>query len=79
VTVAGFRADYWAGGNVFERSKAGGELSGTEFRRSNSSGGKQRLGAISKQGNPMMRSLLVEAGHHGGALRSRTENACINV
>jgi len=28
-----------------------------------SSGGKQRLGAISKQGNPMMRSLLVEAGH----------------
>jgi transposase len=28
-----------------------------------SSGGKQRLGSISKQGNPMMRSLLVEAGH----------------
>src|SRR3981081_4507532 len=28
-----------------------------------SSGGRQRLGAISKQGNPMMRSLLVEAGH----------------
>jgi len=27
-----------------------------------SSGGKQRLGSISKQGNPMMRSLLVEAG-----------------
>ncbi len=38
-----------------------------------SSGGKQRLGAISKQGNPMMRSLLVEAGSHSGALRSRTE------
>ena len=31
--------------------------------REHSSGGKQRLGAISKQGNPMMRSLLVEAGH----------------
>jgi len=31
--------------------------------REHSSGGKQRLGSISKQGNPMMRSLLVEAGH----------------
>ena len=30
--------------------------------REHSSGGRQRLGAISKQGNPMMRSLLVEAG-----------------
>src|SRR5579859_5691592 len=28
-----------------------------------SSGGRQRLGSISKQGNTMMRSLLVEAGH----------------
>ena len=28
-----------------------------------SSGGKQKLGAISKQGNPMLRGLLVEAGH----------------
>jgi transposase len=28
----------------------------------NSSGGRQRLGGISKQGNPMLRSLLVEAG-----------------
>ncbi len=28
-----------------------------------SSGGRQRLGAISKQGNPMLRGLLVEAGH----------------
>ena len=28
-----------------------------------SSGGRQKLGRISKQGNPMMRSLLVEAGH----------------
>jgi transposase len=27
-----------------------------------SSGGRQHLGAISKQGNPMLRSLLVEAG-----------------
>jgi hypothetical protein len=31
--------------------------------REHSPGSKQRLGAISKQGNPMMRSLLVEAGH----------------
>lgn len=28
-----------------------------------SSGGKQKLGSISKQGNPMLRGLLVEAGH----------------
>lgn len=28
-----------------------------------SSGGKQKLGTISKQGNPMLRGLLVEAGH----------------
>src|ERR1700686_310657 len=33
-----------------------------------SSGGRQRLGAISKQGNPMMRSLLVEAGHTAARL-----------
>jgi transposase len=33
-----------------------------------SSGGKQRLGAISKQGNPMMRGLLVEAGHTAARL-----------
>ena len=36
--------------------------------REYSSGGKQRLGAISKQGNPMMRSLLVEAGHSAARL-----------
>ena len=36
--------------------------------REHSSGGKQRLGAISKQGNPMMRSLLVEAGHAAARL-----------
>ncbi len=35
--------------------------------REHSSGGKQRLGAISKQGNPMMRGLLVEAGHSGAS------------
>ena len=28
-----------------------------------SSGGKQKLGTISKQGDPMLRGLLVEAGH----------------
>ncbi len=33
-----------------------------------SSGGRQRLGSISKQGNPMMRSLLVEAGHSAARL-----------
>ena len=33
-----------------------------------SSGGRQRLGAISKQGNPMLRSLLVEAGQSAARL-----------
>ena len=33
-----------------------------------SSGGRQRLGAISKQGNPMLRGLLVEAGHSAARL-----------
>jgi transposase len=33
-----------------------------------SSGGRQRLGAISKQGNPMVRSLLVEAGQSAARL-----------
>jgi transposase len=36
--------------------------------REHSSGGKQRLGAISKQGNPMLRGLLVEAGHTAARL-----------
>ncbi len=42
-----------------------------------SSGGRQRLGSISKQGNPMMRSLLVEAGHRRHAW-TRNCSACIN-
>src|SRR6202035_1901368 len=33
-----------------------------------SSGGRQRLGSICKQGNPMMRSLLLEAAHTGARL-----------
>jgi len=37
-----------------------------------SSGGKQRTSTISKQGNTMMRWLLVEAAQTGGAVRSRT-------
>jgi len=37
-----------------------------------SSGGKQRTSTISKQGNTMMRWLLVESGADGGAVRSRT-------
>jgi transposase len=35
-----------------------------------SSGGRQRLGSISKQGNPMLRGLLVEAGHTAARLDS---------
>jgi len=46
----------------FERSKQVVSYLGLNPREP-SSGGKQRLGAISQQGNPMMRSLLVEAGH----------------
>ena len=33
-----------------------------------SSGGRQKLGSISKQGNPMLRGLLVEAGHTAARL-----------
>ena len=36
--------------------------------REHSSGGRQRLGSISKQGSPLMRSLLVEAGHSAARL-----------
>jgi len=36
--------------------------------REHSSGGKQKLGSISKQGNPMLRGLLVEAGHTAARL-----------
>ena len=46
----------------FERSKQVVSYLGLNPQE-HSSGGEQRLGAISKQGNPMMRSLLVEAGH----------------
>jgi len=46
----------------FARSKQVASYLGLNPRE-HSSGGRQRLGSISKQGNPMMRSLLVEAGH----------------
>jgi transposase len=51
----------------FERSRKVVSYLGLNPRE-HSSGGKQRLGAISKQGNPMMRSLLVEAGHSAARL-----------
>jgi transposase len=51
----------------FERSKQVASYLGLNPRE-HSSGGRQRLGAISKQGNPMMRSLLVEAGHTAARL-----------
>jgi len=38
--------------------------------REHSSGGKQKLGSISKQGNPMLRGLLVEAGHTAARMDS---------
>jgi transposase len=40
-----------------------------------SSGGRQRLGAISKQGNPMLRSLLVEAGQSAARLVPELQRA----
>jgi len=51
----------------FERSKQVVSYLGLNPRE-HSSGGRQRLGAISKQGNPMMRALLVEAGHTAARL-----------
>ena len=51
----------------FERSKQVVSYLGLNPRE-HSSGGRQRLGSISKQGNPMMRSLLVEAGHTAARL-----------
>jgi transposase len=38
--------------------------------REHSSGGRQKLGSISKQGNPMLRGLLVEAGHTAARMDS---------
>src|SRR5215813_3707858 len=40
-----------------------------------SSGGRQRLGHISKQGNPMLRSLLVEAGQSAARLEPELQRA----
>jgi transposase len=51
----------------FARSKQVASYLGLNPRE-HSSGGRQRLGSISKQGNPMMRSLLVEAGHTAARL-----------
>src|SRR5215475_13640178 len=53
------RADDRAGG-ALPAKQAGRELSRAESPEG-SSGGRQRLGAISKQGNSMARCLLVEA------------------
>jgi transposase len=41
----------------------------------NSSGGKQRLAGISKQGNPMLRSLLVEAGQSASRMDTELKRA----
>lgn len=41
----------------------------------NSSGGRQRLGGISKQGNPMLRSLLVEAGQSASRMDTELKRA----
>jgi transposase len=51
----------------FQRSKQVASYLGLNPSE-HSSGGRQRLGAISKQGNPMLRGLLVEAGHTAARL-----------
>ena len=43
--------------------------------REHSSGGQQRLGSISKQGNPFLRMLLVESGADGGSPGRRISQA----
>ena len=43
--------------------------------REESSGGRQKLGAITKQGNRLLRSLLVEAAQIAVQLRSRISQA----
>jgi hypothetical protein len=55
----GVRTDDWASRTLPEEQEAG-ELSGLNPSE-NSSAGKQRLSGISKQGNSMLRYLLVEA------------------
>jgi transposase len=49
--------------------------------REESSGGRQKLGAISKQGNRMLRSLLVEAAQiavqHDPGLRTQYRHRCL--
>src|ERR1700721_869846 len=51
----------------FERSKQVVSYLGLNPQE-HSSGGRQRLGSISKQGNPMMGSLRGEAGHRADRL-----------
>ena len=53
--------------NRFERSKQLVSYLGLNPSE-HSSSGKQKLGSISKQGNPMLRGLLVEAGHTAARL-----------
>ena len=77
MTQLGVGADHFAGvcvdhgGDVkrFQRGKQVASYLGL-IPREYSSGGHQRLGSISKQGNGFMRMLLVEAAQSSGALRS---------
>jgi len=49
------------------RGQAGGQLSGTDSARG-SSGGRQKLGAITKQGNRLLRRCWWKRRRFGGAL-----------
>ena len=51
----------------FPAWQAGGQLSGTDSARRKSSGGRQKLGAISKQGNRMLRIAAGGSGADCGA------------
>src|SRR5207253_11284030 len=71
---AGFRADPWRR-RSFPARQAGGQLPGT-----NSTRRKFGLGAITKQGNRMLRALLVEAAQvavvHDPGLRKQYRHRC---
>jgi hypothetical protein len=56
--IDGLRADHWSG-NSFSSQPEDRQLSGIESYR----GIQRRLGGISKQGNTMVRWLLIEAVH----------------
>ncbi len=60
----------------FARGKQVGSYLGL-IPSEDSSSDKRRLGHISKQGNTLLRWLLVEAAEHSAEVRSELASACI--